>query len=157
MTTNRYLTSWDDSDDSYMKLLFKEPTAKYPNGLYILGANRFPIGDFDNLDIPPIDEPARIYETAHGYRVFFTGRYNPNLPTMCDDLVSMGGDPQYSRFVKMRNYYACRVSPKSLTPKEGDSVARLVLETSPGLSEWDRFIQYHDGLVGAQNLYGDLV
>ena len=70
---------WPESDQSYMKLIWKYPTQKYPGGFHVLGSRYHPVGDFDRPDIRLPNEPLRIYETQHGFRVFFTGRYDVDL------------------------------------------------------------------------------
>lgn len=144
--------AWPADDTAYMKLIYKLPTPKYPNGFHLLGSRIHPVGDFDTDTARLPDEPLRIYKTAHGYRVFFTGRYNPDLDSMCDELLEMGGDPQYSKFVKMRGYYGCRVDPKTQSNSDGIAVTRFLSETAPALPEWSEFIQTHDRMTNAFDL-----
>lgn len=140
---------WPESDTSYMKMIWKFPTRKYPSGFHILGSRYHPVGDFDRPDVSLPDESLRIYETRHGYRVFFTGRYNVNLDSMFDELDAMGGDPLYSKFARQRRYFAMRVEPKDQPAPSPFAIARLVEQTGEPLPEWKRMIEYHDALVNA--------
>lgn len=140
---------WPEDDTSYMKLIWKHPTKKYPSGFHILGSRYHPVGDFDRPDIRLPDEPMRIYQTRHGYRVFFTGRYNTNINSMFDELDALGGDPLYSKFARQRRYFACRIEPKEMPAPEPWSICRLVGENGGPLPEWEKFIAYHDQATNA--------
>lgn len=140
---------WPDGDTTYMKMIWKHPTKKYPSGFHILGSRYHPIGDFDRPDVLLPRESLRIYETRNGFRVFFTGRYNVDLDSMFDELDSMGGDPLYSKFARQRRYFASRVEPKELPAPEPWSVTRLVEQTGEPLPEWIKFIEKHDQLTNA--------
>jgi hypothetical protein len=148
---------WPDEDTSYVKLIWKHPTRKYPSGFHIFGTRYHPIGDFDREDVRLPDEPMRIYETRNGFRVFFTGRYNVNLNSMFDELDAMGGDPLYSKYARMRKYYACRIEPKSRPAPAHFSIARLLNETGPCLPEWRKFIEMHDQATNALATHTELV
>jgi hypothetical protein len=71
---------------------------------------------------------------------------------MCDELLEMGGDPRYSKFVKMRRYYGCRVDPKTESDSNGFAVTRFLSETAPGLPEWSEFIEIHDRMTNAHDV-----
>jgi hypothetical protein len=140
---------WPDEDTSYVKLILKQPTKKYPAGFHLLGTRYHPIGDFDREDVKLPNEPMRIYKTRNGFRVFFTGRYDVNLDSMFDELDAMGGDPLYSKYARMRRYYACRIEPKFPPAPTNFSITRLVAETGPCLPEWREFIKIHDEATNA--------
>lgn len=148
-TSNPKFYVWPEDDTSYMKMIWKHPTKKYPSGFHILGSRYHPIGDFDRPDVLLPRESLRIYETRNGFRVFFTGRYNVSLDAMFDELDEMGGDPLYSKFARQRRYFASRVEPKELPAPEPWSVTRLVEQTGEPLPEWVKFIERHDRLTNA--------
>lgn len=156
-TRNPHFYVWPDEDTSYMKMIWKHPTKKYPSGFHILGSRYHPVGDFDRPDILLPSESLRIYETRNGFRVFFTGRYNVNLDSMFNELDAMGGDPLYSKFARQRKYFAMRVEPKSLPAPTPFSIARFVEQTGSPLPEWERLIDYHDQLVNAHDKNSFLV
>lgn len=140
---------WPESDTSYMKLVWKQPTKKYPSGFHVLGSRYHPVGDFDRSDIRLPNESVRVYETRHGFRVFFTGRYNPDLDAMFDELDALGGDPLYSKYARRRRYYASRVEPKELPCPSPWSVCRLLEQVGTPLPEWEKFIEFHDQRTNA--------
>jgi len=140
---------WPDEDTSYVKLIWKYPTPKYPHGFHILGTRYHPIGDFDRDDISLPDEPMRIYKTMNGWRVFFTGRHNVDVNTMFDELDTLGGDPLYSKYARKRRYFAVRVEPKMVPTPSPSSVALLMGENGKPLPEWEKFIAMHDEMVNA--------
>lgn len=142
---------WPEDDTSYMKLIWKHPTAKYPSGFHVLGSRYHPVGDFDRPDIMLPRESVRIYETRNGFRVFFTGRYNVPLDPMFDELDQMGGDRLYSKYARKRRYFAMRVEPKSRPTGYPFAVARLVDQVGAPLPEWEELISYHDQLVNAHH------
>lgn len=142
---------WPESDTSYMKLIWKFPTKKYRSGFHILGSRYHPVGDFDTPDVVLPGESLRIYETRHGFRVFFTGRYNVDLDSMFDELDAMGGDPLYSKFARQRRYYAMRVEPKELPVPNPHAITRFVEQTGKPLPEWEMLIDYHDKLTNAHD------
>lgn len=149
IVTKQKFFVWPDEDTAYMKMIWKYPTKKYPQGFHILGSRYHPVGDFDRDDIMMPNEPMRIYKTRNGFRVFFTGRYNVNMDSMFDELDDLGGDPLYSKYARVRRYYACRVEPKFLPVPENFSVTRLIGKTGSCLQEWERFIETHDELTNA--------
>jgi hypothetical protein len=149
IATRRKFFIWPDEDTSYMKMIWRYPSKKYTNGFHILGSRYHPVGDFDREDIMMPNEPLRIYKTRNGFRVFFTGRYNVNVDSMFDELDSLGGDPLYSKYARVRRYYACRVEPKFAPVPENFSVTRLLEETGPCLPEWRKFIETHDEITNA--------
>jgi hypothetical protein len=148
---------WPDEDTSYVKLIYKHPTKKYPFGFRIFGTKYHPIGDFDSQDIRLPNESMRIYQTLNGYRVFFTDRFNVDINSMFDELDAMGGDPSYSKYARIRKYYACRIEPKTQNPPPNFSVARLIDVTGPSLPEWERFIEMHDQACNALDMSSVLV
>jgi hypothetical protein len=143
--------TWPDEDTSYMKMIWKSPTLKYPSGFHVLGTRYHPIGDFDHPDVMLPDEPMRIYQTRNGYRVFFTGRYDVDRDAMFQELDAMGGDRLYSKLARTRRYFASRVEPKQLPAPDNYAITRLVAETGPARSEWREFIDYHDQLTNAHS------
>lgn len=142
---------WPDGDTSYMKLVWKHPTPKYPDGFHVLGSRYHPVGDFDRPDILLPGESLRIYETRNGFRVFFTGRYNVDRDAMFDELDAMGGDRLYSKYARRRRYYAMRVEPKRLPAPVPFAIARFVRQTGTPLPEWERLIARHDELTNAHH------
>ena len=140
---------WPDEDTSYVKLIWKHPTEKYPAGFHLLGTKYHPVGDFDREDVKLPNEPMRIYKTRNGFRVFFTSRHDVNVNSMFDELVALGGDKMYSKYGKMRKYYACRIEPKFPPVPTNFSIARLVAETGPCLPEWREFVKIHDEATNA--------
>jgi hypothetical protein len=142
---------WPDGDDSDVKLIWKHPTPKYPRGFHVLGSKKHPIGDFDREDVLLPDEPLRIYKTMNGYRVFFTGRYKPDVNAMFDELDSLGGDPLYSKYARMRRYFAVRIEPKCVPPTDNYAIAKLVAEQGDTHPGWMRFIDIHDQLCNSND------
>lgn len=140
---------WPESDNSYMKVVWKYPTKKYASGFHVLGSRYHPVGDFDRPDVQLPDESLRIYETRNGFRVFFTGRYNVPFNPMLDELDALGGDRMYSRFARQRRYYASRLDPKELPAPEPWSVTRFVQQIGTPLPEWSDFIAFHDERTNA--------
>ena len=149
--------TWPDEDTSYMKMIWKSPTRKYPHGFHVLGSRYHPIGDFDSPNALLPNEPMRIYQTKNGFRVFFTGRYNVNRDAMFEELDAMGGDKLYSKLARTRRYFASRVEPKNLPAPDNYSVTRFLEETGPARPEWKDFIEYHDQLTNAYSLDSILV
>jgi len=148
---------WPEEDHSYMKVVWKHPTKKYPYGFRILGSRFHPVGDFDRPDIMLPGESLRIYETRNGFRVFFTGRYNVDRDAMFDELDAMGGDPWYSKFARQRRYFAMRIEPTMLPVPTPFAIARLVGQAGTPLPEWERLIEYHDQAVNALDPHAVLV
>lgn len=142
---------WPESDTSYMKIIWKGPTDKYPYGFNVLGSRYHPIGDFDSPTARLPDEPLRIYQTQNGFRVFFTGRYDVDRDSMFDELDVMGGDILYSRFGKKRGYYSSRLQPKNPPAPENYAVTRFLSETGPALPQWQQLIEYHDFVTNAHS------
>lgn len=142
---------WPEEDTSYMKVVWKHPTKKYPHGFHVLGSRYHPVGDFDRPDILLPSESLRIYETRNGFRVFFTGRYNVDRDSMFDELDRMGGDKLYSKYARRRRYFAMRIEPKSYPAPTPFAVARFVEQTGTPLPEWERLIEYHDSAVNAHD------
>lgn len=142
---------WPDDDYSYVKLIWKHPTPKYPQGFHVLGTRFHPIGDFDREDVRLPDEPLRIYKTLNGWRVFFTGRYNVDVNSMFDELDALGGDPLYSKYARMRKYFAMRIEPKVVPTPFPGSIAKLVEAQGTPHPEWERLIEIHDQLVNAHD------
>jgi len=140
---------WPEADTSYMKLIWKYPSPKYPSGFHVLASRYHPIGDFDRPDIRLPDEPLRVYKTRNGFRVFFTGRHNPDLNTMFDELDFLGGDALYSKYARIRRYYAARIGPKEMPCPYPWAVCRLVGQTGKPLPEWERLIRFHDEKTNA--------
>jgi len=148
---------WPEDDTSYMKMVWKSPTPKYPYGFHVLGSRYHPIGDFDHPNAMLPDEPMRIYQTRHGYRVFFTGRYDVDRDSMFDELVAMGGDRLYSKLGRTRRYFTARVEPKELPAPNHYAIVRLLVETAPARPEWKDYIEYHDQLTNAHSPDAELV
>lgn len=142
---------WPDDDFTYVKMIRKHGTNKYPHGFRILGTRFHPVGDFDRDDVRLPDEPLRIYKTMHGWRVFFTGRYNVDLDRTLDEFDSMGGDPVYSEYARLRKYFAMRIDPKVIPAPYPSAVARFVGETGEPRPEWMKLISMHDRLVNAHD------
>jgi hypothetical protein len=147
--SNQKFFVWPDNDYSYMKMIWKQPTRKYPDGFHVLGSRFHPIGDFDNPNVMLPDEPMRIYKTQKGFRVFFTGRYDVDRNAMFDELDAMGGDKLYSKFARFRRYFASRVEPKSLPAPDGYAVTQFLEETGSARPEWKDLIETHDRLTNA--------
>lgn len=136
---------WPEGDDSYMKLLLAQ---KADGSRFRVLISRFhPIGDFDGPGAAIPAEPARIYRTAHGFRVFFTGRYGEPPGTFLHGLVDSGLDPLYAKICRERGYYAVRVDPKN-TGIPG-CVASLVSQEGGVHPAWNELISVHDGMTGA--------
>ena len=142
---------WPESDTSYMKIIWKGPTDKYPHGFHVLGSRYHPIGDFDSPNARLPDEPLRIYQTRNGFRVFFIGRYDVDRDSMFDELDAMGGDRLYSRFGKKRGYYSSRIEPKDLPAPQNYSVARFLFESGTAVPQWQQLIEYHDFVTNANS------
>lgn len=146
---------WPSDDDAYMKMIRKTR----PDGFQfrILGSRFHPIGDFDSPNATLPDEPARVYQTANGLRVFFVGRYGEPPGSFLEELVSYGGDPTYARICRARGYYACRVDPKTPTFGEDYAVTRLLGQTGEARPEWAKFIEHHDDITNALATHATLV
>ena len=140
---------WPEPDNSYMKVIWKSPTQKYPHGFNVLGSRYHPIGDFDSTTAVLPNEPLRIYKTQKGFRVFFTGRYDVDRDSMFDELDARGGDRLYSRFGKTRGYFSSRLQPKSLPTPSNYAVARFLYDTGEARPEWKQLIEYHDSVTNA--------
>jgi len=135
---------WQDGDDTPYRIVDKYP-------FKIVGSQLFPIADFDK-GRPNLSEPNRVYQTTKGWRIFYTGRFNPNLDEMLETMLKDGCDPLYVRFAKRRRYYSSRIDPK-IRPEQGSSycVARFVKEHGTRNSAWDEFIAFFDERTGAHN------
>lgn len=141
---------WPPWDDSYMKLILKEKQGG--NSFRLIGTRLLPVGDFDGdghaMSLP--DEPARIYRTRNGYRVFFTGRYGEPPGQFLESLLPLGCDPMYVKICQKRGFYSMRVDPKEpVEPFLPVSVTRLVAQFGIILPEWQRLISVHDGMTRA--------
>lgn len=142
---------WPSKDTDSMKLIWKEPTPRYPYGFHVLASRYHPIGDFDTPELPNLPkESLRIYKTKSGFRIFFTGRYNVEMEPMLKELDAMGGDQTYSRVSFLRGYYAVRVQPKRLVDQPV-AVARFLRQEGTPLPAWNEFIARHDELTNAVN------
>mgnify|MGYP006274870187 CR=1 FL=1 len=140
---------WPDDDTSYMKMVFRYPDERYPAGFHVLGSRYHPVGDFDDPGVKLPKESLRIYKTAHGWRVFFTDRYNVNVSSMFDELDSLGGDKLYSRYGRRKKYFAMRVDPKVPTPPKNWAVTKLIEQVGTPRPEWQSLISEHDRLTRA--------
>jgi hypothetical protein len=139
---------WPEDDYSSYKILDRKPD-KYWGGFAILGTRFHPIGDFDTDEFVVPDEPCRIYQTRKGYRIFFTGRYAPDLDLMLDELIERGGDPLYSKYCRKKRYYAARLDPKYESLTGNPCVTRLVMAQGTPLEPWNEIISLHDDWTGA--------
>lgn len=135
---------WPDGDTSYMKMVFRFPSEQYPHGFHVLGSRYHPVGDFDDPGVTLPAESLRIYKTAHGWRVFFTDRYDVNVGSMFDELDAMGGDKLYSRYGRRKKYFAMRVEPKTRPAPPNWAVTSLLEQTGRIRPEWARLIAEHD-------------
>ena len=149
--------TWPKSDTSYMKVIRKLPNERYPKGFHLMGSRYHPIGDFDEPGVLLPAESLRIYKTIHGYRVFFTNRYNVDIDSMFDELDALGGDPLYSKYGRRRGYFACRIEPKSEVYGDRYAIAHLLEQTGKPLPEWAHFIKMHDQACNATELDAPLV
>lgn len=140
---------WPDGDTSYMKMVFRYPDEKYPGGFHVLGSRYHPVGDFDDPGVVLPAESLRIYKTANGWRVFFTGRHNVDVNSMFDELDAMGGDKLYSLYGRRKKYFAMRVEPKTPHPPGNWGVTRLLEQTGTPRPEWEKLIAEHDRLTRA--------
>ena len=138
---------WDTGDDAYMKLILRERDSGQT--YRILGTRLHPIGDFDSPGARIPGEPARVYRTARGLRVFFIGRYGEHPGQFLESLVPFGCDPVYSKLCRERGFYAVRVDPKTPGYPGNTAVAALVGQTGEAHPGWDRFIRFHDELTRA--------
>ena len=138
---------WEPGDDAYMKMILRElgNGKTYRN----LGTRLHPIGDFDSPGARIPGEPARVYRTARGLRVFFIGRYGEPPGDFLESLVDLGCDPLYSKMCRQRGYYAARVDPKIPGYPGNTAVTALVGQTGEAHPGWDRFIRFHDELTRA--------
>ena len=144
---------WPDEDSSFYKIIHK-PAGKMWGAFDVIGSKIHPMGDFDNGIVPNLNEPHRVYQTRKGYRVFYTGRYNPPfLPTL-HEMWDQGADKSYLKNAKYRKYYAARVSPKYTddlvnNPGSSYSIVKLVYDTGEAHPGWTDFIAAHDELTNA--------
>lgn len=149
MSILRYV--WPEGDTTPYRIIQK-PVGRAWGAFKILGSQIFPVGDFDN-GRPNLREPNRAYQTSKGWRIFYTGRVNPNLDAMLETMVNDGCDTMYADIAKRRRYYASRIEPKYADPTLGESsaVTRFVEEQGTRNSAWDEFIAIHDEWTGAHN------
>ena len=139
---------WDPGDSSYMKMIYARRADG--TGFRVLASRFHPIGDFDSpgSSLPP-GEPARIYKTSKGFRVFFTGRHGEPPGGFLESLIPHGLDPLYAKICRDRGYYAVRVDPKVPDPTGGSgAVATLLAQSGRILPEWGELISNHDGMCG---------
>ena len=140
---------WPAGDNDYMKIILKEK----PNGhsFRLIGTRLHPIGDFDDghgMTLP--DEPARIYRTRNGHRVFFTGRHGEPPGEFLGNLVAHGCDPRYAEICRKRGFYAVRVDPKEPASDFAPfAVTRLLGQSGIILPEWQRLIAVHVAMTRA--------
>ena len=138
---------WQDGDATPYRIIDEYPRRAFK----IVGSQIFPIADFDK-GRPNLSEPSRVYKTANGWRIFYTGRFNPNLDEMLQVMLSDGCDPLYVKFAKKRRYYSSRIEPK-IRAERGltSSVTRFVEEQGTRNSAWDEFIAFFDERTGAHS------
>lgn len=137
--------------NSYPKELLNRRTIK------ILVSRFFPIGDFDFGRFPQIDEPARIYKTERGWRIFYINRVTDNIEEMCRIMKRHGADVSYLSLIKNTGTYAARIDPKKDKIPGSWCVAKLITDTGKRLDDWNELINEHDKLTNAYNLEGILV
>lgn len=109
------------------------------------------MGDFD-FSRPPEFNNTRTYRTRKGYRVFFTGLYNPDFKEMIAKLYALGCDHKYIKFLKRNLFYSSRIEPKMGIKKplpKNWGICQLVSETGTRLEPWNEFIDVHDYLTRA--------
>lgn len=102
-----------------------------------------PIGDFDG-DRPKIGEPHRLYKTLHGYRVFYTDRWRPDIRVMMRQMAADGADNRYVDIGLRVGFYAARITLKN---HEGECATSLITEVGPRFNKWDNLIKVHDELA----------
>jgi len=113
-------------------------------GLRILLTASLPIGDFDRINPPIINEPYRIYKTNKGFRVFYISKYKPDVFWMLNKILEQGGDPNYIDICKKTGMYVARLEPKQPRMSGDYAVCRFIEEKGNRRKEWTEFIQVHD-------------
>ena len=138
---------WPKGDKAPWRIIQK-PAGKAWGAFKILGTQMFPIGDFDE-GIPRLNEPHRIYKTHKGYRVFYTGRVDPDLDAMLAVMKRNGADETYCDIASRRRYYAARIEPKYPSAKNNDwAICQLVAEYGQRNTAWNEIINIHDMETG---------
>lgn len=151
----RYI--WPEGDKTPWRIIQK-PQGRSWGPFKILGSQILPVGDFDD-GRPYLDEPHRLYRTNKGWRLFYTGRYDPNFDIMLDKIGEDGADPYFVKIARKRRYYATRIEPKYEIPfgVGGWGVASLVGEWGDRHPGWDDFIEVHDSWTNATGMSEVLV
>jgi len=141
----RYI--WPEGDKTPWRVIQK-PNGKAWGPFKILGSQIFPIGDFDSGE-PSLDEPHRVYKTHKGYRVFYTGRVDPDFDAMLNLMKDQGADKTYCDIAHRRRYYAARIEPKYASEKGSNwAICRLVNEYGQRNPAWNEIINFHDMRTG---------
>ena len=138
---------WPEGDKTPWRVIQK-PSGKSWGPFKILGSQIFPIGDFDSGE-PLLDEPHRVYKTHKGYRVFYTGRVDPDFDAMLNLMKSQGADEIYCDIAHRRRYYAARIEPKYNQEKRSKwAICRLLNEYGQRNPAWNEIINFHDMRTG---------
>ena len=142
----RYI--WPEGDKTPWRIIQKPKGEKW-GAFKILGSAVLPVGDFDDGE-PTLDEPHRVYKTHKGYRVFYTGRYDPDFDGMVNKMLGDGVDEYYAKIAKRRRYYASRIEPKYFDRfAENWAVTKFLSQNGEIHPAWNEFIEIHDGWTGA--------
>lgn len=150
MQTRIFRYIWPEGDKTPWRIIQKPKGEKW-GAFKILGSQILPVGDFDDGE-PSLDEPHRVYRTHKGYRVFYTGRYDPNFDNMVTKMFFDGADREYVKVAKKRRYYASRIEPKYFGNFGANwAVTRLMAQHGEIHPAWDEFIEVHDNWTGAHS------
>lgn len=150
---------WPDGDTRLWRLKCNFPRkSKILSNMRILVTRVLPIGDFDSQCLPDLSgEPARIYKTNHGWRVFYIGRVTDNFQEMIRLLERHGADRDYIMFFKETKTYPARIDPKTIQTNDNWAITKFVSEVGRRKPEWNSFIEEHDRLTRATSGLTNLV